>query len=174
MKFLSRSLLVTLAAAAALALPAGATAAPASTSFNIVGYEYAFTQTVGNFAGTAVGNAGDTGFWNASVQHDPLGTQPKTYVSGGTFQMATHGPTGVDFVTGTFAYQGGEITTINPGSNCTNQQYGVTGTLENVTTSTTTGGTGNFAAVLTHFRTRIFGHCVIYAARVVGNVSFAY
>jgi hypothetical protein len=171
MNGLIRSSLVALIAVAALALPTAATAAPASTTFSVVGYEYAFTQTVGNFAGTAVGNAGDSGFWNASVQHDPLGTQPTTYVNGGTFQLVTRSG---DFVTGTFAYHGGEIRTLDPGLGCTNQRYLVTGTLENVTTTTTTGGTGSFSAVLTHYRAFIFGRCVIYAARVVGTVTFAY
>src|SRR5919201_3017513 len=89
MKRLVRSSLTALFAIAALALPAGASAAPASTSFHIVGYEYAFTSTVGNFAGTGAGNAGETAVWNASVQHDPLGSSP-TYVNGGSFQLGTN------------------------------------------------------------------------------------
>jgi hypothetical protein len=31
-----------------------------------------------------------------------------------------------------------------------------------------------FSATLTHYRYSIFGHCVIYNARVAGAVSFAY
>jgi hypothetical protein len=174
MKIGFRSSLLAFVAAAALALPAAATAAPASTTFAVVGYEYAFTQTVGNFAGTGVGNAGDTAFWNTSVQHDPLGSTP-TYVNGGSFQMVTRSPSGhIDTVTGTFAYHGGTITTLDPGANCTNQQFLVTGTLQNVATTTTSGGTGSFSAVLTHFRTSLLGRCVIYAARVAGHVTFAY
>jgi hypothetical protein len=174
MKSLVRISLVIAAAVAALALPVAASAAPASTTFSIVGYEYAFTSTVGTFAGTGVGNAGDTALWNTSVQHDPLGSTP-TYVNGGEFQMATRSPSGsVDAVDGTFAYQGGTITNTNPGTDCTNQQYLVTGTLENVSTTNTSGGTGSFKAVLTHYRYSLFGHCVIYKARVAGSVSFAY
>jgi hypothetical protein len=166
-----RSLLVALFAAAALAIPAASPAAPASTSFSIVGYEYAFTSTVGNFAGTGTGNAGESAVWNASVQHDPLGSSP-TYVNGGSFQLAT---SSVDYVTGSFAYHGGEITTIDPGEGCKNQVYGVTGTLQDVATSTTSGGSGSFDVKLTHYRYRLwFGPCVIYKARVVGNVSFTY
>jgi hypothetical protein len=172
MKLLARLCLV--AAAAALVLPAAASAAPASTSFSIVGYEYAFTQTVGNFAGTGVGNAGDSAVWNTSVQHDALGSTP-TYVDGGTFQMVTRSVDGrFDSVDGTFVYHGGTITNINPGTNCTNQQYLVTGTLENVTTTDTSGGSGTFSAVLTHYRYSLFGRCLIYKARVAGSVSFAY
>ena len=101
MKLVIRSSVTLLLAIAALALPAGASAAPASTTFFISGNEYAFTSTVGSFAGTGHGNAGDHAFWNTSVQHDPLGSVP-TYVNGGSFQMATWSPTGhADSVTGT-------------------------------------------------------------------------
>src|SRR5256714_6479797 len=82
MSFKSRASLLALAAFAATVLPAAGSAAPASTSFAIVGYEYAFTSTVGSFAGTGAGNAGDTGPWNARVEHDPLRSSP-TYVNGG-------------------------------------------------------------------------------------------
>jgi hypothetical protein len=174
MRLRSRTFLPALAAVAAIVLPATGSAAPASTSFAIVGYEYAFTSTVGSFAGTAAGNAGDTGAWNATVEHDPLGSSP-TYVDGGDFQMATTSPGGsVDFVEGTFAYHGGMITLQDPGDKCTNQQYLVTGTLQDVSTSTSTGGSGSFAATLTHYRIPLFGHCIIYKARVAGGVDFTY
>jgi hypothetical protein len=170
-----RSSIVIVVALAALVAAQGAPAAPASTSFAIVGYEYAFTQTVGSFAGTGSGNpAGESAAWNARVVHDPLGSTP-TYVNGGSFAMTTASSGGhFDFASGDFAYQGGRITVIDPGTGCTNQRYRVTGTLENVETSTTSGGTGRFAATLTHFRFSLLGHCVIYAARVSGTVSFSY
>jgi hypothetical protein len=174
MKHLLRSSIAAIAAAAALAVPSAASAAPASTTFRIVGYEYAFTQTVGSFAGTAVGNAGDIGAWNATVQHDQLGSNP-TYVNGGLFQLVTASPNGTsDHATGTFAYHGGTIRMLNPGAGCTNQQYLVTGTLQHVSTSTTSGGTGEMSVVLTHYRFSLFGRCVIYKARVAGSVSFTY
>ena len=160
--------------AAALVLPASITAAPASTTFAISGHEYAFTQTVGSFAGTGLGNAGDIGAWNATVQHDQLGSTP-TYVDGGLFELATASPNGsADWVTGTLTRHGGTITTLNRGAGCTNQQYLVTGTLRDVATSTTSGGTGSMSVVLTHYRLSLFGRCVIYKARVAGTVSFAY
>jgi hypothetical protein len=173
MKHLLRSSIAVLAAAAALVLPSAAAAAPASTSFHVVGYEYAFTQTVGSFAGKAAGNAGDVGAWNATVRHDPLGSSP-TYVDGGTFQLATTTLAGDDFVTGTLDYHGGTITTLNPGAGCTNQQFLVTDTISNVSTQTTSGGTGSLTVVLTHYRLSVFGRCVIYSARVAGTVSFSY
>jgi hypothetical protein len=73
-------------ALAAVALPAAASSTPASTSFKIVGYEYAFTSTVGSFAGNGSGDAGGTAYWNATVKHDQLGSDP-TYVNGGSFAM---------------------------------------------------------------------------------------
>jgi hypothetical protein len=88
---LPRALLVVPLALATLELPAGASSAPASTSFKIVGYEYAFTSTVGSFAGHGSGDAGGTAYWNATVKHDRLGSDP-TYVNGGSFAMAIRGP----------------------------------------------------------------------------------
>ena len=152
----------------------GASAAPTSTTFSVVGYEYAFTSTVGCFAGTASGDAGDRGTWSACVQHDRLGSNP-TYIDGGSVALATSGPTDpLDAVTGRFVYHGGTITTIDPGSGCMNQKYLVKGTLQDVATTTTSDGTGTFSAILTHYRYSFFGTCVIYKAKVVGTVSFAY
>jgi hypothetical protein len=174
MRAVLRSSLVIVVALAALVVAGGATAAPPSTSFAITGYEYAFTSTVGSFAGTGAGNAGDLAGWNARVVHDPLGSTP-TYINGGEFEMATRSPSGhLDFVTGDFVYHGGAITVLDPGGGCTNQRYLVAGALENVATTTTSGGTGNFSAVLTHYRLRFFGQCVIYKARVAGTVSISY
>jgi hypothetical protein len=169
-----RSSLLALAVFAAIVLPASGSAAPASTKFAIAGYEYAFTSTVGSFAGKGAGNAGDVAAWNATVAHDPLGSNP-TFVNGGKFQMATASATGhVDSLAGTFAYHEGMITTLDPGANCTNQKFMVTGALVDVSTSTSADGTGSFAATLTHYRIRLFGHCIIYKARVAGGVEFTY
>ena len=169
-----RSALLTAVAVGALVAARAAPAAPASTSFAIVGYEYAFTSTVGSFAGTGSGNAGDSAAWNARVEHDPLGSTP-TYVNGGSFAITTRGSGGhLDFATGDFVHHGGTITTLDPGAGCTNQRFRVTGTLENVESSTSSGGSGSFTATLTHFRTSLLGRCVIYAARVNGTVTFSY
>jgi hypothetical protein len=170
-----RLLLPMLAATAAVVVTPAASAAPASTSFAITGYEYAFTQTVGSFAGTGSGNADEAAGWNATVEHDPLGSAP-TYVNGGSFELGTLSRTTghVDYATGTIGYHSGTITTLDPGANCTNQQYLVTGALEHVRTRTTSGGSGSFEVTLTHFRYSIFGHCVIYKASVKGGVTFTY
>ena len=169
-----RLLLVALAALVGLFVVEGAAAAPTSTTFAIVGYEYAFTSTLGCFAGTAAGNAGDTGTWTACVQHDPLGSSP-TYINGGKMAMATSSATDpIDAVSGNFVYHGGAITLLNAGANCTNQQYLVNGTLQDVATTSTSGGSGTFSAILKHYRTSIFGNCIIYKAKVSGTVSFVY
>lgn len=173
MKTLFRSSVVALVAAAALMLPAAAAARPASAIFTVSGNEYAFTQTVGSFAGHATGNAGDTGLWNAKVEHDPLGSQP-TYIDGGTFQMTTVRGFSADYVTGDFVYHGGQITVLDPGAGCTNQRFLVAGRMDNVATRTSSGGTGMFSVTLTHYRYSLLGHCVIYNARVAGTVSFVY
>lgn len=166
---LVRLSLAVLFAVGTIVLPTGAAAAPrASTTFALVGYEYAFTSTVGRFAGPASADSIDAGAWNARVEHDKLGSRP-TYVDGGTFQVASHDSGwDVDTITGTFVHHGGAITTLDPGARCTNQRYLVTGRLRDVTN----GGSGMFAAVLTHYRHSILGHCLIYKARVAGNVRF--
>ena len=169
-----RLLLGALAVLVGLSTVEGAAAAPASTTFTVVGYEYAFTSTLGCFAGTAGGNAGDRGTWSACVQHDRLGSSP-TYINGGKLAMATTSPSDpLDAVTGSFVYHGGTITTLNSGANCTNQQFRVSGLLQDIATTTTTDGSGTFSVILTHYRTSIFGSCVIYKAKVSGSVSFAY
>ena len=169
-----RALLVVLAALAAVALPAAGSSAPVSTSFTIIGYEYAFTSTVGSFAGNGSGNAGGTAYWNATVKHDRLGSDP-TYVNGGSFAMAVRGPgSSVDAVVGTFTHHGGKITTLDGGANCTNQKYLVADTLKAVSTPKSSDGSGNFMVTLTHYRHRLLGRCVAYKARVSGTVSFTY
>jgi hypothetical protein len=160
--------------AATLSIPAAAPAAPESTRFVVSGFEYAFTPTVGVFAGIGRGDSGDSSVWNTYVVHDPLGSDP-TYINGGSFAMKTAGPSGsLDFVKGSYVYHGGTITTRDPGLNCTNQRFLVAGALEHVVTSDTSGGTGTFSAILTHHRARILGRCIIFSATVAGTAMFTY
>jgi hypothetical protein len=171
---LGRGLLLVALAFAGSALPAGASSPPVSTSFTIVGYEYAFTSKVGSFAGNGSGDAGGTVYWNATVKHDPLGSDP-TYVNGGTFAMAVRGPgSSVDAVVGTFSHHGGKITTLDHGVGCTNQKYLVASKLKAVSTPTTSNGTGKFEVTLTHYRHRLLGRCIAYKAKVSGIVRFTY
>src|SRR4029453_8652277 len=169
-----RAILAVALVLATVALPAAASSAPMSTSFKIVGYEYAFRSTVGSFAGTGSGDAGGTAYWNATVKHDRLGSDP-TYVNGGAFLVGICGPgRSVDAVVGTFTHHGGKITTLDRGANCTNQKYLVADALKAVSTSTTSNGSGNFSGALPLSRHRLPAHSVAYKARVSGPVSFTY
>jgi hypothetical protein len=169
-----RWLLIT-CVASVLAVPTAGSAAPASTSFAVVGYEYAFTSTVGSFAGRGTGNADEKALWNVVVRHDRLGGAQPAYVNGGTFALTTRSSGGhVDAVAGTLTHHGGTITTLRRGANCTNQRYRVTAALQDVRTRTSSGGSGQLAVTLTHYRKRILARCVAYKARVVGAVDFTY
>jgi hypothetical protein len=150
-----------------------ARAAPVSTTFSVRGFEYAFTSTVGSFAGSALAPQ-DVGAWDTRVVHDPLGSAPTVAITGGSFAMKTRNVStwAGDSVSG--AYTGGAITVLDPGSGCTNQRYRVLGSLGSVATNTTVGGSGSFDVVLTHHRTSVFGPCVTYRATVAGAVSFSY
>ena len=160
--------------ALAAAVPAAAASKPVSTTFTISGREYAFTSTHGLFAGTGAGNRGGTAYWNASVKHDKLSSNP-AYVNGGSVALTVrNGGISVDAIVGTFARRGGTISALDRGANCTNQKYLVTGRLERVLTTSTSGGTGSLSVTLTHFRHRILGRCVAYKATVSGSVTFAY
>jgi hypothetical protein len=157
---------------ALVVLPAAAVAAPASTTFQIRGAEVAFTSTRGTFVGYGSGNASEGSAWKAVVDHTPLSSQPAS-ITGGRFTMGTLtlAPS-ADFVSGAFTE--GTITETNPGIDCTKQTFRVSGTLADVSTSTTSGGTGLFDVVLTHHRSSFFGRCVTYAATVSGSASFTY
>jgi hypothetical protein len=43
-----------------------------------------------------------------------------------------------------------------------------------VKTKQTSGGTGVFDVVLTHYRKSLLGHCLTYGATVAGTASFTY
>lgn len=167
-----RMLVAAIAAVGLLVLPATAGAAPASSAFQVVGTEIAFTSTQGTFIGTALGTAGDAGSWKAVVDHTPLSSPPAS-ITGGSFTMKTVGANlSKDSVQATFT--DGAVSVIDPGVGCTNQKFAVTGHLGNVLTSTSSGGTGLFDVQLTHYRASVFGFCVTYAARVAGTATFSY
>ena len=55
----------------------------------------------------------------------------------GFFEIVSHSPDGsFDAVLGSIVYHSGTITTLDTGAGCTNQQYLVTGALNDVTTTT--------------------------------------
>jgi hypothetical protein len=147
-----------------------ATSSALAQTFNdtIRGHEYFFTSTDGRFAGTASGAL--PGAWNADVRHTPLclSCTPTATITGGSFSLAT----GYTLVTGSFT--GGTVQVINRGTNCTNQTFDVEGILGNVGRWYTGSGSGRFSAILTHYRHRLLGSCVSYAASVAGTLSLTF
>ena len=152
-----------------VALCASASASAAHTyNDTISGYEYYFTSTDGRFAGTASGAL--PGSWNADVRHTPLcaSCTPTATITGGSFSLAAT----YTLVTGRFT--GGTVQITNPGANCTNQTFDVEGVLRDVGRWYGGSGTGTFSAILTHYRHRLFGICVTYAASVRGAISLTF
>jgi hypothetical protein len=160
-------------ALAVVALCASASALAAHTySDSISGYEYYFTSTEGRFAGTASGAL--PGSWNADVRHTPLCSSctPTATITGGSFSLATTLNGSFALVTGRFT--GGAVQVTNRGANCTNQTFDVEGILRNVGRWYSGTGTGTFSAILTHYRHRVFGICITYAASVRGAISLTF
>jgi hypothetical protein len=169
--YLRRMLLVV--ALGAIALCASASALAAHTYGDTIGgYEYYFTSTDGKFAGSAAGAL--PGPWKADVQHTPLCSSctPTATITGGSFSLATTLNGSYALVTGKFT--GGSVQVMNVGANCSNQTFDVEGILGNVGRWYGGSGTGTFSAILTHYRHRLFGSCVTYAASVTGTISLAF
>jgi hypothetical protein len=155
-----------LVASLVVLVPVTAGAATKTYSFSISGTEVSATSTTGRFVGAASGSA--LGTWYAEVNHERLGGGVGARVaigSGGSFGMALAQAEPAYVVSGQFS--GGTITTINSGTNCTNQVYAVDGDLKNVSVT----GSGHFAATLTHHRRSVLGRCWLYAATVAGTVT---
>jgi hypothetical protein len=148
-----------------LALTAS-TLAASSFTYALSGFEIAATSTVGTFVGVGT-TADDAGTWSATINHTVL-TGGAATISGGTF--AYNGT--VRDIAGTFT--GGSLKQTSGSSGswpCTNQTYAVTGSL---TLTAPGSGTGTFSVVLTHFRLRLFGQCIVYAATVKGGATFSF
>lgn len=140
--------------------------AASSFTYTLSGVEIAATSTVGTFVGVGT-TADDAGAWLASINHTVL-TGGTATISGGTFAYDGR----VRDIVGTFT--GGSLTQTSGSSGsspCTNQTYAVTGSL---TLTAPSSGTGAFSAVLTHYRLRLFGHCIVYAATVKGGATFTF
>jgi hypothetical protein len=163
---LSRRILGSFILAPALGLALTASALAASFPYTLSGFEIAATSTVGTFVGVGT-TADDAGAWSATINHTML-TGGTATITGGTF--AYNGI--VRHIAGTFT--GGSLTqtSCSSGSSpCANQTYAVTGSL----TLTAPGpGTGKFKAILTHYRLRLFGQCIVYAATVKGGARFSF
>ena len=101
------------------------------------------------------------------MDHTPLGTSAT--ITGGAFHLATHLHGTLTAVTGDFT--GGTVTQLSGFTGCVNQRYAVNGVLGDVGSGSVGSGIGTFVATLTHYRTKIFGHCVTYSASVSGSLS---
>jgi hypothetical protein len=118
---------------------------------------------VSTFAGVAT-TTRDYGTWAVAICHSHLTTTPAT-IYGGPFSYK--GST-VPSITGTFI--GGSVTPRTASGTCPNQVYNVSGSVLLSSPSTTTA---RFTAVLTHYRTLLFGRwCIVYAATVRGTFGF--
>ena len=154
-----------LAAAAALVISPASAIAATTSSDSISGYEYAATSTQGRFAGIASGAL--PGAWSVTVHHTPLGTSAA--ITGGDFHLATRLDGTLTAVTGDFT--AGRVRQLSGFTGCVNQRYAVHGVLDDVGSGAARRGTGTLNATLTHYRTKIFGHCVTYSASVRGSLS---
>ena len=168
----SRRALLIVALAAFALCTAGAARAAQTYNDTISGHEYFATSTDGKFAGTASGAL--SGYWNADVQHTALcvSCTPTATITGGSFELATvlHGT--YTLVTGYFA--GGTVQVTDVGTHCKNQTFSVNGVLGNVGPWYSGTGSGIFAVTLTHYRQRVFGKCITYAASVAGTLSLTF
>jgi hypothetical protein len=154
-----------LAAVAAVIMGPGSGGGAANHPDPVSEYEYAATSTQGRFAGAAPGAL--PGAWSATVDHTPLGTVAT--ITGGDVYLATYLDGVPTLVTGHFT--GGTVRQLSGFSGCADQQYAVNGSVGNVGFESAGTGSGAFAGTLTHHRTKIFGHCVIYSATITGSLT---
>jgi hypothetical protein len=158
------ALLVAVGLIAAGALP-GAAAAPSSHVFKVLGAEIWAGAGHGTFVGTATGD--EKAAWTADVRHSTLDALPAA-ITGGTLRLGSLS----DYVVGKFT--GGSISLARARAGCGNEKFAVSGKLAGVKTKQTSGGTGVFDVVLTHYRKSLLGHCLTYGATVAGTASFTY
>ena len=162
------SFVAALIAAAALAHPA---AAATTYGDSLTGVEVAASSSEGTFVGTATGQL--PGAWQAVVDHGPLPTTVggTAAITSGSFVVATVLAGHPAVVEGTLDQNGTGITMLSAGAGCRKQRFSIVDGLSGVGGGS---GTGTVSAVLTHYRTRIFGHCVTYAASVSGGISLTF
>jgi hypothetical protein len=159
--------MVPIVAAAALFISPAAAIATTTSSDSISGLEYTATSTQGRFVGIASGAL--PGAWSVTVDHTRLGTSAG--ITGGDFHLATRLHGTLTAVTGDFT--AGTVRQLSGFTGCINQRYAVHGVLGEVGSGAARRGTGTLNVTLTHYRTKIFGHCVIYSASVRGSLSLA-
>jgi hypothetical protein len=155
------------ATATAVVVGVVAPAALGATTYSdtVKGVEVAASSTQGTFVGTASGAL--PGDWAATIDHTPLSSSGAT-ITGGSFSLTTVLGGYPTLVTGSFT--GGTVTVLAPGYGCRNQKFAIDGSLGDVGPWYGGSGTGGFSGTLTHYRQRVFGSCVTYAASVTGSL----
>jgi hypothetical protein len=158
--------LVALTATALLAVlsvasTGAANASPRPIIATVHGIELVAEHTQGTFSGYTSG--GLTGGWLATVNHTPL--DPNARITGGTFTLVTKLDQLEHPLTARIGH--GSITMTNPGANCTNQTFTVTGNLTHLTGNRT----GSFSLTLTHWRHNLLGTCLSYFATTSGSLT---
>jgi hypothetical protein len=152
---------IALLAAAAAVWQTSARADPPPLVASVHGIEVNAEHTTGTFSGYATG--GLHGGWLAVVDHTPLAANAD--ITGGTLTLVTKTNGAARTLTGQFT--GGTITMTNPGANCTNQTFKVTGSLAHFDGNRS----GLFTVTLTHWRRTILGTCHSYFATTNGTLT---
>jgi hypothetical protein len=159
---------------ASVGIPPGAVYASTTSTDTITGVEVAASSTQGAFVGIASGEL--SGSWQAVVDHDTL---PQTVgssaaINGGTFALTTRINDQPATVDGALAYNATGITMLNAGTGCKTQKFHIADDLTGVGVGAVGTGTGNVSAVLTHYRARLFGQCVTFAASIAGSITLSF
>jgi hypothetical protein len=146
------------------ALPGEAPGLPAAIrSDRIYGIEVVSPPGEGVFAGVARGDL--PGVWQAGITHTPL--RPGATITGGSFSLTTLRGGHRVTLRGRLA-PGGSIRLVSAGSGCANQRYRVTAALTGLGSRT---WHGRVLASLVHYRHRLLGICLTYAATVRGTLT---
>ncbi len=155
-----------LQAAVALVAATGAGAA-VSPSYQVAGFEFGVPQAnTSSFTGLGVGSAGDRGFWQASVTHDP----PASCATAGSSCAITGGTLALRSNTGSqlaATFTGGSLQLRSAAPGCGQQQYALTANL------TSAAGALTFTGVLSYHRLQLRGRCVLLASSVQGSLAAA-
>ena len=147
----------------------GLTRAAAPETYSLSGYEIWFTPSVGVFAGTGNGHAGDLSAWFSSIEHSQVISPSGTIIGGWATLYRLDGVS----ISGHFS--GGTIVQTNDGAGCTAEWHSVTGELTGVRRSDTAAlGSGEFQVTLVHHRAWLFGRCISYSASVSGSISLSF
>jgi hypothetical protein len=153
---------VAILVAAALTAQAASVAAATEVTYGIRGIETAATATRGAFSGVAWA-WDDYGTWSATVDHGAFDARRHATITGGTVTLDGARRD----VSGSFE-PGGTVVLTNADPGCGREFFDVDGVV-----AITRGGSGQFDATLTHYRTSFLGRCITYWATVRGSIRLS-